>query len=306
MLSSESAAQQLRQRVASRQATSVLRIGDGEGVVLHGTSLDDALPAAYVQTHFGEQLGQDSLDRLVPMLWTATRRAWLLGIRADVLSGNPGPEALELPPDELIRHVQAHFPLRSAESERLDYESAYRLVTLNRVMAAPAFFGDGQIVSAWCHFDWLESGLLADLIATERNIGLVCGREELACVLRRFDINVNYWPVPLRYLSRQDNWTPHFPDRFDELVDTLTVEYPGQVFLVGAGICGKVYCDLIAERGGIAIDIGSVCDAWLGIASRLLVAQTRWGQETVPDTLLLKRQLEARLGPAASSQKADG
>ena len=59
--------------------------------------------------------------------------------------------------------------------------------------------------------------------------------------------------------------TPHFPDGFEELRETLEVPYRGAVFLVGAGVFGKIYCQWIKERGGIAIDIGSVFDAWAGV-----------------------------------------
>jgi len=36
----------------------------------------------------------------------------------------------------------------------------------------------------------------------------------------------------------------------------------GRVYLVGAGILGKMYCDVIKQRGGVAIDIGAVIDGW--------------------------------------------
>ena len=56
----------------------------------------------------------------------------------------------------------------------------------------------------------------------------------------------------------------HFPARFHKLLDELDVPFPGAVFLVGAGLLGKVYCARIKALGGIAIDIGSVADAWAG------------------------------------------
>ncbi len=77
----------------------------------------------------------------------------------------------------------------------------------------------------------------------------------------------------------------------DHLLEELEPAFPGQVFFVGAGICGKVYCDVIARRGGIALDIGAVCDAWLGIPTRPRVARHRWGQDAVPGHLLLEHQL---------------
>ena len=101
-------------------------------------------------------------------------------------------------------------------------------------------------------------------------------------------------PVPLRFLRRDGDWSPHFPDRFDELLDSLQPAFPGQLFFVGAGICGKVYCDVIARRGGIALDVGAACDAWLGIPSRPRVARSRWGQDSVPEHLLLRHQFQAR------------
>ena len=39
----------------------------------------------------------------------------------------------------------------------------------------------------------------------------------------------------------------------------------GALFLVGAGAFGKIYCQWIKERGGIAIDIGSIFDSWANI-----------------------------------------
>ena len=60
----------------------------------------------------------------------------------------------------------------------------------------------------------------------------------------------------------------HFPQRFDELMTQISVPKPGAVFLVAAGLLGKIYCAQIKRLGGIAIDIGAVADAWTGINSR--------------------------------------
>ena len=57
----------------------------------------------------------------------------------------------------------------------------------------------------------------------------------------------------------------HYPARFVELRSGLTVPFRGAVFLVGAGALGKIYCHWIKERGGIALDIGSMCDAWADV-----------------------------------------
>jgi capsular polysaccharide biosynthesis protein len=60
----------------------------------------------------------------------------------------------------------------------------------------------------------------------------------------------------------------HFPNRYKQLLAELAVPYPGAVFLVAGGLLGKVYCAQIKRRGGIAIDVGAVADAWAGYATR--------------------------------------
>ncbi len=44
--------------------------------------------------------------------------------------------------------------------------------------------------------------------------------------------------------------------------------YPGDLVLVGAGIFGKIYCNDIKKQGGVAIDVGSMMDAWAGVKTR--------------------------------------
>ena len=43
---------------------------------------------------------------------------------------------------------------------------------------------------------------------------------------------------------------------------------PGTLILVAAGVLGKIYCDKIKSKGGIALDIGSILDMWATIPSR--------------------------------------
>jgi len=64
---------------------------------------------------------------------------------------------------------------------------------------------------------------------------------------------------------------PHFPNRFEDIQSKIEVAYLGEVFLVAAGFLGKFYCQTIKERGGIALDIGSAADYWLGYQTRLWV-----------------------------------
>lgn len=42
----------------------------------------------------------------------------------------------------------------------------------------------------------------------------------------------------------------------------------GSVALVGAGVAGKIFCEIARSNGGIGLDLGSTLDAWAGIDSR--------------------------------------
>ncbi len=60
----------------------------------------------------------------------------------------------------------------------------------------------------------------------------------------------------------------HFPDVFDTVLASLRPARRGAVFLVAAGLLGKVYCARVKALGGIALDVGSVVDAWMGYDTR--------------------------------------
>ena len=57
----------------------------------------------------------------------------------------------------------------------------------------------------------------------------------------------------------------HFPSKYKEIEIEIKISEAGQVFLVAAGYLGKHYCNIIKQRGGIAIDIGSIFDGWCGM-----------------------------------------
>lgn len=61
----------------------------------------------------------------------------------------------------------------------------------------------------------------------------------------------------------------HYPERYNDLRERLAnKDMRGQVVLVGAGGLGKVYCMWIKRAGGIALDLGSVLDGWVGATTR--------------------------------------
>jgi hypothetical protein len=61
----------------------------------------------------------------------------------------------------------------------------------------------------------------------------------------------------------------HFPLVYNDIVSNLRREsQQGRVWIVAAGILGKRYCAEVRAQGGVALDVGSIVDGWLGKATR--------------------------------------
>jgi hypothetical protein len=60
----------------------------------------------------------------------------------------------------------------------------------------------------------------------------------------------------------------HFPKVFWEVMHSLARPHDGKVFLIAAGTFGKYYACVIKKHGGIALDMGSIVDGWMKLASR--------------------------------------
>ena len=72
--------------------------------------------------------------------------------------------------------------------------------------------------------------------------------------------------LPAQVLSRSGEC--HINDTFPFIMENLAPPFRGAVYIVAAGLLGKIYCNRVRELGGIAIDIGSIVDAWMGFNTR--------------------------------------
>ncbi|HVT35380.1 MAG TPA: hypothetical protein VHE37_07350 [Nevskiaceae bacterium] len=65
----------------------------------------------------------------------------------------------------------------------------------------------------------------------------------------------------------QGKGEPFYPTVFQRIFADIEFDR-GEVFLVGAGMLGKLLCARIRDLGGIAMDVGSIMDHWAGFATR--------------------------------------
>jgi hypothetical protein len=271
------AIQRVRDAVSSREPFSLVRIGDGEAVVL---TIDDSTwlqDLEYLHSHWGaERVSLGAVRRVQDDLRLALHSADLVGLRGDVVHTETPPDLLERSLAEIGAFVRSEFSVRATELERLSDRGARRLALVNRVMRGTEWPPEQHFCSAWIHWELLASGALTTILDELDEVVLVTSKPELEQLMaRQFDVRVTVVPVPEKFVDAPVAGA-HVPDRYSQMRDELRLP-PGTVALVGAGIPGKAYCHWLKESDCVAIDVGAVLDAWVGKASRPLVLKSRFG-----------------------------
>ncbi len=108
-------------------------------------------------------------------------------------------------------------------------------------------------------------------LARGRDLGLISGHDLSFAIRERWrPHSLTYLSVPkMAPLNELRVNTHHYPERYGEIRAALDrCVRPGMLWFVGAGFPGKVYCDDIRARGGVAVDVGAVADIWAGLKTR--------------------------------------
>jgi len=279
-----------------RKPASLIRLGDGEGMVLARPEQRDRTLWRHVLAHFGPKVSEADNNALADQLETAVDSADIVGVRDDMVDVKFPAENFDLDPDSFLQRFKQTFPLRPAEKD-IEFSGALRLAHAHRYLSTKAFGRHTLFCTAWVNFLLSASGSLVQWIEREPSIGLISSKNSLAQVIeRKMEMKVAYYVVPEMYQIGPERETNNY-QRLRQTLERLQVEYRGQLFLVGAGVWGKVYCARIKQLGGIALDIGAVCDAWIDIPSRGLVYKSMFNNHSgqVPGVLTLAQQTESLL-----------
>ena len=218
---------------------SLIRLGDGEGALLGYPELSTRSDVRRSeQVWFGRNLWSDEeLFAIVAQLRDAVELADIVGV--------PRLKQCDIHPlyAVVLNYLkQAELPkpfqrfCHAAIHRQLQFALLYRPLLLER---------------AW--------------------VGLISSRDLRTKLCKQFAIgHVELYKIQGEYAFQGEVTTPHYPKSFRHILENLEVPYPGALFLVGAGALGKIYCQVIKQRGGVALDIGALCDAWAEIPSRLI------------------------------------
>jgi len=289
------------ERLEEASPFSLVRIGDGEGLLLSMSDRSPRMDLEYLTVHLGPKgLELDFVLGLRNRLNESVIEADVIGVRDDIVDVGFDVADMDLGRAEFLEKFRKRFKLREAERS-LDYHGSRRIASAHAALGQMDLDDDRRFCSAWFHYDYHTSGAIFRTLSKQKRIGLISCRSRLPGMLEDlFGLSVDFYPIPdlFRQLPTPD-LVPDYVERFEQLLRRRLVDRPGMLFLVGGGLYGKLLCRLIKKQGGVALDLGSLFDAWLGIPSRPTVLKTMFnldpGAETVPPGLLLTRENIGRL-----------
>jgi tetratricopeptide (TPR) repeat protein len=236
--------------------TSLLRLGDGEGMFL--PYLDEESRARGV--HFIQRVWWGE-QRLAPAEAVALGESLMEAIRNADAVGVP-------PPRRLLRDLQG--PLATDQSTAL--ENILRLMSA----MAPSELRQKVLTSCHIHTDLDYWDLYRQILAGVDTVSVISCHDLGEALSTKFGVSVRRWfAIPPEYHAApmfeaaNPVWKEKFyPDVFEQIMEAIA-PLPGEVFLVAAGFLGKLLCDRVRDRGGIGVDIGSIADLWLGYSTRV-------------------------------------
>jgi hypothetical protein len=258
-------AERIAEALRNRSGFSLIRLGDGEGAFITLGNVDEV--------RFKGLYAFNRRDRA---------RVWFL----DKVDANEDPWLSEA---KKITHIIA-----DADVIGMPYlnwvEHEYRILSITGIVAltnvlrarrSPKAATCTQLI----HMDLHNSKLLYELIRSQKRIGLISCQRELPTRLR--DAlgleDVDYYHVPGEQ-GHSHLLTPsavegnHWPNRYLEIMQVIgSKRLEGKLFLVAAGLLGKLYCDRIKKSGGVAVDVGSLADGWVGSNTRPGMPQLKIG-----------------------------
>jgi hypothetical protein len=245
------------QAVRTHSPFALVRLGDGEGAMLNLGAFDEYA--------FRPLYDANRDDRVAN--WFGAKFAWretgFIDFAHTIKDELTQFDIIGIPYEGWIRHEYQIASLLGVPS----------LVNIFRFfLTLPPNLG---ICSQQIHIDLHTSGLAEAIFREVDSVSIISCLEDLPALLaRRFGLKgARLYRIPGEQGSRHilgDAITAgvHYPDRFSELQAELAQPHHGRVFLIAAGLPGKFYATTIRKHGGIALDLGSVVDAWTGRSTR--------------------------------------
>ena len=247
-----------KEKIDSKTPASLVRLGDADGNVLFNAmgqwpSLSEYCLKKISQIYFGDQrVMVKHADFFTEIVLDAVKNADVIGA-----------------PERGTISRSFNTPLESIDTRGMvGMRGVYNFFS-NPSNWALSEFSDVIWSSTWYSRALLPyySKLLQDLPFC----GFITCYPEMASIFsaaynipKTQSINV---PMQASVAGKSEN-IRHYPDAYQSILDSINPPYEGAVYIIAAGILSKPYATTVKARGGIAIDVGSIADVWMGTASR--------------------------------------
>lgn len=264
--------------IARREGFSFIRIGEGEGAFAsyrrymedksRRNELFGVIGKDIYSIWFKKNIAELALDE-----YAGLRCAYSNAIRTADYLGIPSEARIVYEYSQLEQDLVRYGYSRGYVGVREVMLDAYDLLKMES--KRPTVIGDCDVARAM--YNWQDAQSSLEVILPKVLYGLdrlhiISCHPQLAAALRSFlcidEVNSILIPPEKGRLSASNMAEgDHLEDHF-RAISRKCASMQGQVVLVAAGFLGKIYCSLIKEAGGVAIDIGSLADYWAGYSTR--------------------------------------
>jgi hypothetical protein len=223
-----------------KKSLFILRCGDGEMIMLKPFQ-NEKSTTHVLHKHLGYSLNEQELNQLSNDIKTSI-------IEADVL-GLPEP-----------RHI------------KLNEHWGKTLEVFEEIKRLNPTWKEKQYCSINVHLHFLKNKFLDMLLKKCEKVALMTCRNVEQKVLKNFPNikNLQLYKIPPQHMFEEiESKEKFYPDIFLKVKEQINKENnSGKLLLFGGGYVGKALGAAFAKSGGVAFDIGSVFDMWVGKITR--------------------------------------
>lgn len=253
----------LEQALRHHAPFALVRLGDGEGACLRLGAADEHAFARL----YGRNRAEFSAMWFGPEF--AFRDNGFLSLAQRLPTEIARCDVIGIPYASWIEHEYRICSLRGIPS----------LVNVLRSLDHGAALADAGRHVGLCpqhmHVDLHTDGVLEPILRRQRQVHVISCLDDLPALMqRRFGLDeVILHRIPgergsASLLGERAITGTHYPEAFARLMQDLAQPQHGRLFLVAGGLLGKLYAATIRANGGVAVDIGSIVDAWSGRYTR--------------------------------------
>jgi len=258
----------LKVALRSGEGFAFFRVDDGEGSNLPWSSADMNLCSALLDYNrnifLSHWFGQDAIEPTLSQGWH--------NIQLELASATQKVDVVGINPLERFQHELALNSMRGVPSILNTY--------LWTLLPEDQSLRSNLLCSAQMHWDLgMASDRFFDVIRTAQSVHIISCRKSFVDLVKLLvpAENIEFIEIPGERLrvaepgndSVLSEVSSHYPVRYQQVLDKINLSTkPGSLWLIGAGLLANLYCMRVKEKGGVALDLGSLIDLYAGIKSR--------------------------------------